>query len=663
MRPLSARAAAQGGKVRESRNPFRLRRAESIDTDAAFLILFEAGILEVLPAADDWATSVRLFRSAAGGGKTSLLRLFGPDSLTALHAHRSQENLKELYQRVYDLGALGDDGPKLLGVMLLCGRNYSILADLEIESARKDRLFYGLFNVRIVLATLRSALALRGLEHPKDLARIQVAGIPDLPPLPGLSLPCDGVALYKWAEKFEEEICSSLDSFGPLRSDKLPGHDAIHALAMLRPGVMRIDGAPVAERAVLMLDDVQKLTSRQRDLLIQSLIELRSPVGVWIAERFEALSTQEMLASGAAEGRDYQRPIELECYWRKYWQRFERVVLKIADRRVRAASDTEIDSFRPCLDDDTLDDPEWNDTYTRACQEIAERVRKRAGELARFRDWIADREKMEGTLRNRAIAWRTLEILIERELKNKNKGLFDDLETLNENDLAEQDDNAVQNAAELFLAFEYDLPYYYGAEKIARLGSLNIQQFLGLSGDLFEEITSSSLLKKTFSKNTIGLKPRRQHAILKAAAKALWDEIPRRVRYGRELQNLLGSIGRFSRWYTYRATAPNDPGVGGTAIRMSERSRLMDLDHLRRNPEMKRFADILASALAHNLLIADLDYNCKREKWMVLNLNRMLCVHFDLPLGYGLYKERPITELCRWVEHPYVAPTEEGSLL
>ena len=36
--------------MRESRNPFRLRRSESIDTDAAFLALFEPGILELCKA-------------------------------------------------------------------------------------------------------------------------------------------------------------------------------------------------------------------------------------------------------------------------------------------------------------------------------------------------------------------------------------------------------------------------------------------------------------------------------------------------------------------------------------------------------------------------------------------------------------------------------------
>ena len=63
--------------MREPRNPFRLRRAESIDTETSFLSLFEPGILEVIPTAGFWET-VHILRSAAGGGKTSLIRLFTP---------------------------------------------------------------------------------------------------------------------------------------------------------------------------------------------------------------------------------------------------------------------------------------------------------------------------------------------------------------------------------------------------------------------------------------------------------------------------------------------------------------------------------------------------------------------------------------------------------
>ena len=64
----------------------------------------------------------------------------------------------------------------------------------------------------------------------------------------------------------------------------------------------------------------------------------------------------------------------------------------------------------------------------------------------------------------------------------------------------------------------------------------------------------------------------------------------------------------------------------------------------------------LAAALSHNLLVAQLDYNCKGEKWMILNLNRLLAVYFDLPLGYGLYKERPLKTLVEWIDRPFTDP-------
>ena len=76
--------------MRESRNPFRLRRAENIDTDSSFLTLFEPGILDVL-AESGLPETVQPIRSAAGGGKTSLLRLFTPSVLHKLHARRADD--------------------------------------------------------------------------------------------------------------------------------------------------------------------------------------------------------------------------------------------------------------------------------------------------------------------------------------------------------------------------------------------------------------------------------------------------------------------------------------------------------------------------------------------------------------------------------------------
>ncbi|MGO8898786.1 MAG: hypothetical protein ACLQU5_10630 [Isosphaeraceae bacterium] len=642
--------------MRETRNPFRLRRSENIDTDTTFLTLFEPSILEVL--GDTLPETVQPIRSAAGGGKTSLLRLFTPSVLHKLHARRGDDPVKELHGRLQEFGALDEKGPNLLGVMLLCGRNYAVLQDLPIEQVMRSRLFFGLLNARIILAVVRSALAIRGLDYPNDVARLRVAA-PSALDLPAdLQLPCSGQAIYDWARGLERTICAELDSFGPLQATSLPGHDTLFALAVVRPDALTIDGQQVAERVVLMMDDIHMLTSRQRALLVERVVEARSRVGIWIAERFEALNTQELLASGSAEGRDHETPIEVEWYWRRHHERFEKHVMRIADRRVRSSTDTELDAFRSCLED-SLDGAEYEPIFVRAAREIATRVRGRVQQSSRFQEWVEARERTRGTPRERAIAWRALEILIEREINRPQKGLFDDATPLEEDELNDKDDPRVNKAAELFLAREYELPYYYGPDRIARLASLNIEQFLGLAGTIFEEVIAAELLRG----GTQVLSARRQHALMKRAALAFLNDIPNKVRHGRDLRTFLESVGKYSAWYTYQPRASNDPGVGGTAIRMSERAMLLDRRALEKRPERARFADLLASALAHNYLVADLDYKCKGERWMVLNLNRLLCVHFDLPLGYGLYKERPLDELCRWIDEPFFIPRRQESLL
>src|ERR1019366_8538037 len=100
--------------MREPRNPFRLRAAEQIESEQAFLRLFGPGMLEMFTAEHLWDRPC-VFRSAAGGGKTTLLRLMTPNVLLALYENRGTEELKELYQRMVELGVLSEDGPPALG--------------------------------------------------------------------------------------------------------------------------------------------------------------------------------------------------------------------------------------------------------------------------------------------------------------------------------------------------------------------------------------------------------------------------------------------------------------------------------------------------------------------------------------------------------------------
>jgi hypothetical protein len=643
--------------MRGIRNPFRLRRAESIDTDDAFLTLFEPGILDVLPQETLW-NSVHIIRSAAGGGKTSLIRMFTPASLIALFRRgKSDSKTRELYQRMKEFEAIDETGPKILGVALTCGPGYSMLQDLNIEQARKDRLFFGLLNARITLAVLRGAVQLRGLPFPDGLQGILIASSKQTPSLQSVSFPCSARKLYEWAEQREAALCESLDSLGPLKSESLPGDEALYSLALIDPDNISLDGMPIAHRVLLMMDDIHKLTAHQRDLLVRTVIDARSSVGVWIAERFEALSAQEMLSSGAEKGRDYGETIEIESFWRARPDKFERLTTKAANRRIEEAEDTELASFSSCLQE-TITGLAWDQRFTEIAEIVASRVKSKYGNKERFREWIRAREAFEGNPKERATEWRALEILIARELGKRQKTFFDD-QPLGEDELAARDDASLSNAAELFLAREFELPYYYGTERIARLASLNIQQFLGLAGEVFEEATAAELLRQSQA-----LRPERQHAIVKEMASQLWAEIPRRVRHGRALRQFVESVGNFSRDYTYRPTAPNDWAVTGTAIRMSERSRLFDAaaNPTVQNQGMVRLGEMLALALSHNLLVAQLDYTCKDEKWMLLNLNRLLCVNFDLPLSYGLYKERPLQTLIQWLDRPFTESSEEKLL-
>lgn len=616
-------------------------------------------MLDVLPE-QDWFDHVRMIRSAEGGGKTSLLRLFEPETLNQLYARRSDPRIKELYEKTLRLGAIdADHGPKLLGVSLICGRNYTHLQDLSIDQARRDRVFFGLLNVRIVLALLRAAASLAGLRYRDQLHRLEFADLPESKRVPGLPLPCNGQVLKDWAAKTEERICTALDSFAPIEKEEIPGHDSPISLWVAQPDMVTSDGQPLATRTLVMMDDIHQLSSSQRERLIATVIELRSPVGVWIAERFEALSTEEMLASGSIEGRDHGRTIEIEQYWRGYYQRFEKHCLQVANRRVQWARGTDMQAFDECIVQ-SLDGAEWDQRFSEAAETIAARIQTIAADETKFTEWVQQQEAKTGTPREQAIQWKELEILIERERererRSRQKMLFE--APLSTDTLEKQADANLKNGAELFLAREFDFPYYFGTEQLSRLASLNVEQFIRLGGDIFWEVVSAAIRQERRP-----LSPERQHALMVEASNAIWENIPKRVPDGRALRNLLEGIACYSEWYTYRPTAPNDPGVAGTAIRMSEREQLMDHDFLTRNPRYRRLADLLASALAHNLLVAQVDYKCKGDRWMVLNLNRVLCVRFGLPLHYGKYKERPLKVLAGWIEKRFAAPVKEELLL
>lgn len=638
--------------MRESRNPFRLRASEQIETDAMFIRLFEPSMLELLPQEGLW-NRPQILRSAPGAGKTSLLRLFTPTALLNLHTLRTHEFGQALYQKLSTMGAVDESGPRLLGVLLSCARNYATLEDLDCDASRKTRLLFGLLNARILLATLRGAIALKRLDYPAGLSHIELVPRAEQESAELASIPTSGKELHDWAMDLEATVCDAIDSFGPFETSTLPGHETLVSLLVLRERELRIDGTVVADRVLIMLDDVHKLTQRQRESLFPTILDLRPSCGFWVAERFEALTTNEMLSLGVSKGRDFGDVILLEQFWRQYPKRFEHLVMNVADRRAGAALDGEISTLAGCLGD-SLEDSKGTEKHHEILAVIKDRVQNMAMGNNLFVDWVSAPHLNEGTLREQALSWRALEILIEREINN-NQQAFDF--SLSVNELEKKDGSDVRNAADLFIAQEFKLPYYFGPSRLAALSSANVEQFLRLAGDEFEELVAQALLKKEPL-----LTPERQHAILVKGAESFWKDIPRRARNSREVLVFLDSIGRFCRWTTYQPNAPYSPGVNGIAISMADRERLL-MGAKPRDSQYGKLADVLAACLAQNLLDATLNYRCKGVNWMLLYLNRLLCARFGLPLGYGGFREKKLKDLATWLDPGYREPKKDEQLI
>ena len=633
------------------RNPFRIRFSENIMSDSDFLRLFGPGALDLLPIDGLW-DRVQIFRSAPGGGKTSIFRIFTPNSLRHLHASRVSDDYKELYSRLKNIDAVSESGPRVLGVYLSCARVYASLEDLSFETEKKNRLFKSLLNARIILATLRGALSLKNLNYPDDLSKLDISNPPDMNISNIIPVPCSGSELYKWASSIEKNVFDAIDSFSDTYDNTLVGHDDLYSLFILQPKCITINEIPIARHTLVMLDDVHELTSIQRNELLKMSNLMRLPIGIWLAERLDALNEKELLLPGVTLGREYN-VIKLEEFWTNY-KRFENIVINIADLRARSTPDFQISSFAGQLEN-SLDSVDLHDQYLKTSRVISERIYNEFSSKKKYVGWLNIQKKFQGTPREQAIAWRALEILIARDKGKKQKTLSDIFNLpIPEDDLIKQkEDPSLKGAAELFLTYEFKFPYYFGISRISKIASSNIEQFLAFAGDLFEEIISAEKIKESSI-----LSPNHQEKVLQKAVRQRWDEIPNRIPDGRDVIKLLESIKKFAQWETIKPNAPYAPGVTGIAISISDCERLIDPVIQEAHPEYARLAKILKAAISHNLLEVhpDKKQGKKGTIWNVFYLNRMLCLYFELPLQYGGYRGKKIDELCTWLDEGVKLP-------
>ena len=643
-------------------NPFFYRAADvqsgSMADDRVFVNLFGISALELLKEKTQHLWDVPLILlSAPGGGKSSLMRIFTPGALRYIKETAYGGKQKDLAKKMEELGAFKNGEPFVLGIWFRMSDEFHSLEDGE--KSNKNGLFCAMLNTRIILNAINAICKLKGLKtiNSHDLDRISFSLKPNINSITISSWKKwgaeNGKDAYDKMADLEAELCDMIDDpFWAGDPSKLT-HTGLWSLDLLANLEVLVDDKPFIFRPLVMLDDVHELSESQLRHLLKILTSRQVALPFWISMRKQALGLEELLTErlgkGVEKGRDYE-VINFESAKDADFKKRAHDIATLRVQLVRAQLGALSQEFVSFLSDDR-EEVLLENLDQEVVQKIKEKILAVAGkEVERFEKII---EEVEGQNKDREIhelcrSLRRLEILVQREVNKPQKSFsFNELSTKVWE--KHERNNSIIEAAELFLAKEYKLPYYFGAKRLVTLSSFNILQFLHLAGDLFEEIMTAIRLGR--DEESL-LSPERQDSIIRKVAKVFLKQLHVMVPNGSAVFRFITAIGSMCRQATYRPTAPYAPGVTGTALEMNE------YDFLKKNAQQgsekyKKLYQTIESAVAHNILEPEPNLRCKGKRFLVLKLNRLLCVPFNLPLQRGGFREQKLGTFFQWMESGY----------
>ncbi|WP_147300738.1 hypothetical protein [Lysobacter silvisoli] len=610
-------------------------------SDNDFVRLFSPKIVERLED-DTFEGGVHILRSSPGGGKTTLLRAFTPPALNAFWSARKTPDLADSYQRLVARGVLDQShGPQLLGVLLSCAAGYADLppgADIE-----QDTLFRALLDCRVVLRAVRSIGLLAGLGPDDDLAQITLSYDPSVADLRGIPLLRDAAQMARWAEEVEQNVYTSLDSFRKPDDSSMPAHFRFESVLWLQAVAFEFQGRALAPKRLLMIDDVQRLRKKQRDLLIDELTVLRPSIPVWLSERTIAMGDDDLLSQGVRDGREI-RHYNLEEMWslsKGGAQSFVGFAQNILDRRMKRQDTVASSAFSQCLRTE-FNAQEIRSIFDKAVSQYTESSSRLRGR-ARYEGWLAKADRLtEDPSWESLLDLYSIQILLSRDEKRRQMTL--DL-SLSDEELEERDSSQVRGAAELFASQGAGLPYYFGLDRLCAMASSNVDELLFLASELYVGLQARQAVRKP----DLILSPSDQEKLLKAAAKKKRNFIPRNHSRGSNAQRLLDAVGAFCKDKTFAPNAPYAPGVTGVRLSQQELHRL-------NNPRPSvgqsgmALRKVIAECVAENLLIIrNSSASTSRDSGQVFYLNRTLCAHYDLPLQFGGWQDVTVVNLEEWM--------------
>jgi hypothetical protein len=621
------------------RNAFRYRLADRPTLDTAlFLHLYCPTLLQKLQPEDFTIPKLVVFSGSPGSGKSSFLRLFQMDSLIALRRSKTSISDDVIGQPLHELGVFSEDKIRFVGLYIQCDSNLRLLGD--VQGIRNNRLLNALFDVRTISAYLR---ALRQLAKAKliddDLDRMQLHPLPsEETPAPLFARESSFFELEQECTRIETDFATLLNSFpdDPVSPNIAP-HSRVFSLSYLAHQ-LQFQGASWPS-PVLLLDDFQDLYEEQRAHLRGELLR-RVAVPRWIAVRKYVYELEDLLPlEGTKEGRDV-REIDLDAASPKTFRKF---LENVTERRLRSTEALQhlltIQSFREHLlgPYETLPWAKVAIPSTRTIERLKQLGADEQLAISEVNDIPID---LLYDLEKHAI-------LAERKANRKQRYILPELEP------PEPSDNKTEEAARLFLSQRYDLPYYYGFDALSVAATRNVEQFLDLAADYAEKMIFRSELNRS-----LDLSAKEQHDLLRASARKFYLRIDQSFPHGYSIRQFIENLGRFCQAVTNRPNAPIAPGVTGfglTRVQLQD-ARVMNSP----GTGMRAFRETIASAVAGNVLwIKKSKQGQAGAHKFVFYLNRLLCIHFNLPLGYGGWQPLSLDIIVKMISGP-VAAEEMG---
>lgn len=639
-------------------NAFNFRVADQTVLDTSvFLHLYSPIYLGQLQKEDFTAPKLIVLLGSPGSGKSSLLRLFETSTLIALTKNHGQKVENTLVPTLNDLGVLDGGKPVSFGIYVHCDSSLRDIENLEVNGAN-DKLLNTLLDVRIIGGYIRSLeLLIAEFTYFDGLHGLE------LPPLPPEDLPpsifgeAQTISTLKLAcQQVERDFAKFLNSFP---GEELPASIKTHAKIFSIPYLSHLRKA-VPQLAsflpIVMLDDVHELYEKQRQQVNAEMLK-RSSIPRWVAVRKHVYELESLISmEGATEQRDF-REISLDSASTALFRRF---VNNVANRRLNMSSDLQpynVTDFSDQLDDNIIAVP-----VRKIRKDLDDLIRK-IGEIDQIDPGLEDYSQLDLEAEIEVENLMRLEarlILLERQKNKPQQNLFG-VPTVPDNQI----DGKVQEAARLFAAKRFKLPYYCSFDTLAECATGNVEQFLSVASPFAEKM----ILRAELNQN-IRIGPQDQRKLLRKSAETYFDLIDRRFDRGYAIKQLVDNLGLFFNAVTFRPNAPIAPGVNGFGF---EREQLRQfLARAATDAEVAAFREVLTRAVAGNVIFArETKQGQAGTERIVFYVNRILCVKYELPLSIGGWQyikpelliemmKRPVAARewgKRWVE-PLLGDTE-----